>query len=51
MKLGFHPSKTFGNRIVLTRQKEIKKYLKVIGTNNKIIAPSSSGQEILSFKN
>ena len=34
MELGFHPSKVFGNRIVLTRQNEIKKYHDTIGTNN-----------------
>lgn len=49
IKLGFHPSKIFGNRIVITRQEEIKRYLKEIGTNNKVIAPSSSGQENLSL--
>ncbi|OGI11735.1 hypothetical protein A3K64_00380 [Candidatus Micrarchaeota archaeon RBG_16_36_9] len=47
IELGFHPSKIFGNRIVITRQEEIKRYLKDVGTNNKIIAPSSSGQEFL----
>ena len=47
VKLGFHPSRIFGNRIVITRQEEIKKYLKDVGTNNKIIAPSFSGQENL----
>jgi hypothetical protein len=42
--LGFHPSKIFGNRIVLTRQKEIYMYFKDIGSNNlkyKTTAPSS----------
>lgn len=43
--LKFHPSKVFGNRIVLTRQHEVSRYLKEIGTNNKKTAPSSSGQE------
>lgn len=32
--LGFHPSKVFGNRIVLTRQDEIGRYLDLVGTNN-----------------
>ena len=32
--LGFHPSKIFGNRLVLTRQKEIVMYFKDIGSNN-----------------
>lgn len=37
--LGFHPSKIFYNQIVITRQNEISKYLKEIGTNNKKTAP------------
>lgn len=32
--LGFHPSKIFGNRLVLTRQIEIDMYFKDIGSNN-----------------
>lgn len=39
VKLGFQPSKIFGNRIVLTRQKEIYKYFKEIGTNNLKYSP------------
>lgn len=34
LQLYFHPSRVFGNRIVLTRQKEIKKFFDDIGTNN-----------------
>ncbi len=34
LRLGFHPSKVFGNRIVITRQKEVKEYFDKIGTNN-----------------
>lgn len=34
LKLGFHPSKIFGNRIVITRQIEISKYFTSIGTSN-----------------
>jgi intein/homing endonuclease len=48
ISLGFNPSRIFGNRVVLTRQDEIRRYLKEIGTNNKKIALSSSGQENLS---
>jgi len=49
VRLGFNPSKIHSNRIVLTRQKEINKYIKEIGTVNKTIALSSSGQENLKF--
>ncbi|MDE1810956.1 MAG: LAGLIDADG family homing endonuclease, partial [Candidatus Micrarchaeota archaeon] len=34
LKIGFHPSKVFGNRIVITRQKEIEKYFNTVGSNN-----------------
>lgn len=34
LALGFHPSKIFGNRVVLTRQAEIKRYYDMIGSNN-----------------
>lgn len=34
VRLGFHPSRLFGNRFVITRQKEIMEYLKEIGTHN-----------------
>jgi len=34
VKLGYNPSKVFGNRFVLTRQQEIIKYFKDIGTHN-----------------
>lgn len=34
IKLGFHPSKIFGNRIVITRQSEIYKYFHKVGTHN-----------------
>jgi len=37
--LGFKPSRVFGNRIVITRQDEIKKYFKVVGTNNLKYSP------------
>jgi DNA-binding transcriptional regulator WhiA len=33
-ELGFHPSKVFGNRVVVTRQNEIGRYFDIIGTNN-----------------
>jgi len=39
VKLGFHPSKIFGNRFVLTRQKEIDKYFKEIRSNNLKYSP------------
>ena len=32
--LGFHPSKVFGNRVVVTRQNEIARYFGIVGTNN-----------------
>jgi len=34
VRLGYNPSKIFGNRIVLTRQSEIYKYFKEIGSHN-----------------
>lgn len=43
IRLGFNPSRIHSNRIVMTRQKEIGKYIKEIGTINKNIALSSSG--------
>lgn len=42
--LGFRVSRIFENRIVVTRQKEVKRYLKQIGSNNlrygPVLAPS-----------
>lgn len=37
--LEFHPSRIFGNRMVLTRQDEIVRYFKEIGTNNDKYSP------------
>lgn len=34
LKLGFHPSKVFGNRLVITRQDEVLTYFSTIGTKN-----------------
>jgi intein/homing endonuclease len=34
LSLGFHPSKVFGNRVVITRQMEIRNYFINIGTRN-----------------
>jgi len=51
--LGFNPSKIINNKqFFISRQEEIKKYIKEIGFNNlkhnlrlqNLIAPSSSGQ-------
>lgn len=39
LTLGFNPSKTFDNRIVLTRQEEIKRYFKEIGANRLKYSP------------
>lgn len=32
--LGFKPSKIFGNRVVVTKQDEVRKYFLLVGTNN-----------------
>lgn len=37
--LGFSPSKIFGNRIVMTRQAEIARYFKEVGTSNSKYSP------------
>lgn len=37
--LGFRPSKIFGNRIVVTRQDDIAKYFKEVGTSNSKYSP------------
>lgn len=39
LKLGFSPSNIFGNRIVLTRQAEIVRYFKEVGTSNDKYSP------------
>lgn len=39
LHLGFTPSKIFGNRIVLTRQAEIIRYFKEVGTSNDKYSP------------
>ena len=34
IKLSFHPSKIFGNRLVITRQNEIERYFGTVGSKN-----------------
>ncbi len=34
IKLNFHPSRIFGNRLVITRQKEIERYFETVGSKN-----------------